>query len=195
MKRSVSSGALSLLEVLLTLGLISVVLAVTSGLLITYAQSTRAVRKSNASINALQLLSQSINSEIKGAISITTPAGPGATAFALVLQRVDPGVVDRLTYFMTPPNPPNWTPYDLPDTSISNDFLAEVTYDLNGTSMERAVRLAQTSGYQPASVIATQIGSFEVEWFPDDSLETRITADFNGVSKIVSARVFRRVRP
>jgi type II secretory pathway component PulJ len=194
--RKVSVG-LSLLEVLLTIGLISIVLILTSGLIVGYGQSTRAIQKSTNMLSVLHAISDSIGSELKGAARVSSPTGPSNTASVLTLQRVDPGVLDRLS-FIVPGSPsgtlPEWTPYDYPDTTAVDDFLAEVTYQLQGTRLERTVKLAKSSVPEPPTLIANDIQSFEVEWLSDDSLEIRVVVDSQGTPKTLASKVYRRVR-
>jgi type II secretory pathway component PulJ len=189
------SRGFTLLEALLTLGLVSTILVLTAGLLRSYSTTSRAVRASSAKLSSLESLVKTLSTELKGSVTVSSPSSQGSTSNTLVFQRVDIGVTDRLTYIHPgiSPNPPKWEPYDLPDTSEPDDFLAEVTYQLVGNRLERSVKPAK-SVYQPATKVAEGIEQFWVEWFNDDSLEARLTIAQTTNTKTFHIRVLRKLR-
>lgn len=188
MNRSNSRG-LSLLEALITVGLIGLTLAITAGVMRGYSRSFQALDTNSLEMQAQMAVLQDIRSEAMSAVHFHTPSAVGASwSNNLEFSKVDLAVPSRLTVF-----PVDWTPHDLSSTALSNDFLVTIQYRENGGRLQRGVRKATGGSFSYSTVPPADLSSLQSRLNMDNTFELRLTFPGPHGSRTVSSKTMRRI--
>lgn len=183
------SAGLTLFEALVTMGLISLTLALTAGLMRLYSQGSRVKGAQGAGFDALRTVLQQVRSEAIGAVSVQAPTAVSASwSSTLEFSKVDRSVSTRLEDF-----PAGWTPYDLQSTTLVNDFLARVRYEMKSGRLVRGVRPAGASSWAESAVMERDLVSFGCRLGSDHTLELRIELQGRGSNPVFTSKSLRRV--
>jgi type II secretory pathway component PulJ len=182
-------SGVSLLEAMVTVGLISLTLAITAGLMRMYSQGSRLVGVRDTGFQGLEAILYTIRSETMGAVDFQSPATTGPT-FSSVLEfrRVDRHNSGRLTNF-----PTNWTPYDIVGTPPSQNFLLSIRYRVQDQTLIRDVRPAGASSFESTVMIPADILSLKVRRNPDQTMELELEVQGSRKTRLFRNRFLRRV--
>jgi type II secretory pathway pseudopilin PulG len=186
MKRT---SGLTLFEALITMGLISLTLALTAGLMRLYSQGARVKGAQGAGFDALRAVLHQVRSEAVGAVSFQTPASASSVwSPVLVFSKVDRSVDTRLEDF-----PLGWTPYDLTSTALPNDFLVGVRYEKVEDRLQRGFRSAGDSSWTNSSILERELVSFGCRLGSDRTVELRIELLGRAKNPVFTSKSMRRV--
>ena len=146
------NAGLTLIEVLITLSLLSLAIGLIAGLAGQYLRLTGAGSQRSQAELAVQAL-RAVSEEVTGAVNLTLPPPSGQVSEELVFLKLDPAR-DRFA----PPEPPVFLPLD-------SSFLLRVRYGLQGGRLVREVQDLPTVAVQDGVVgfSAKRIGKRELE--------------------------------
>lgn len=183
-------AGLTLAEAMITMALISLALALTAGLMSLYSKGARIKGVQGVSTAALKAVLHDIRSEAVGAVEFDSPPSESsAWSNILGFSKVDRSSTTRLQSF-----PADWTPYDLTGTSIPNDFLVRVRYELINGALSRGVRRVGESSFRFSPVIESKVEQFQCRLGVDGSLELSIEVRGNVRNPVYQSKSMRRVR-
>jgi hypothetical protein len=144
------------MEVLVTVGLLSLVLALTASLVTSAARVGRRHAEGEKQVDGLWALER-VRQEVFQAVSFSSPAGPAA-APSLVFRRLDPNVVR------------------LPETPIAfnpHDSGHQMTVDIRLRGDQLIRRQVRGAAYSQESVMAQGLNAFTASRQPNNVLELR----------------------
>ena len=179
----------SLLEALITVGLLGLTMAITSGVMRGYSRSFQRLDTNTLEIQARKAVLHGIRAELMGAVDFNIPSTVGPSwSNNLEFSKVDLSVPDRLTVF-----PSDWSPYDLTSTAPTNNFLAEVRYQENAGTLQRGVQKAGAGSFRFSQVPPSELISLESRLNSDNTVEIRITIQTPKGPQSVTSKTMRRI--
>lgn len=121
---------LSLMEVLVTLLLLSLAMGLIGGFAGEVSSVLRATAGKDRTLEAARLAADRIGDDLAGAIQVVSPTSE--TSFSLVFHKVDTSKPERLPLPLPDPLPDSWDPY-------APNFLQQVSYTVNKGYLIRSV--------------------------------------------------------
>ena len=175
---------------MVTLGLVSVTLALSASLMRMYGRGARLISSRNQGFQALEAVLYQVRSEAMGAVDFQTPASTSASFQpGLEFQRVYRQAPNRLTDFE-----PGWTPYGTQGGSASSDFLVSIRYVVRNEGLDRDVRLPGGS-FSTSTLLPQGIQALRSRLNNDGTMDLQIEVKGQVKTRTYENRFLRRVQP
>lgn len=174
-------SAFTLIEAQITLFLFFIVLLVFASLGREYRRITRFADARQNAMQAWLVGLEGIGRELRGAVTILSPAAVGSGASSLRFQRVDPNRLDRLEPTPVPPRTPVRDVQDAP-------YLLTLEYSVSAEQLRR--RVSDGSGTLVSDMaVAHRVQGFSVTWNADHTATLLLTVQADKRLETLSQKV------
>lgn len=179
--RHLGQRGFTVLEALMSLGLICLVLSILGSLLMSYSSVMLHQGGRQKTLMGCQVATESVRRDVSSAIVVTAP-----TSSTLHIEQIDPLVSSRLPKPL--PDPPNasWKPHDPADR-------VQIDYQLSGTSVMR--RLTLSNGTTFEDNVTDEVDGLDFSILANKNVQVTATALINGQLQAWSVEVGQHLPP
>lgn len=180
-QRHLSRSGFTVLEALMSLGLICLVLSILGSLLMNYSRVLLHQGGRQKSLLGCQVAVESVRRDVGSAVVVTAPATD-----RLHIEQIDPLVSSRLPSPL--PNPPNssWRPH------VTTDRMA-IDYRLVVSSVVRRVTLSNGATFEDN--VTDDVDGLSFSILANDNVQVTATALINGQLQAWSVEVGQHLPP
>ena len=172
------SAAFTLLEALITVGLVLFVFTIAGGLVTEYLQTQRFSAGIDTTMEAAQTALNAIRSEAGQAIRFTSPVPGGGSQNTLTFEKVI--ALDTRLPDPDLPLPATWEPQD-------PAYVGTLTFNLSGDQLVRSLQLGGTA---TKGIVARGIKSFTVVFLATGNLSIQLITQESEQTRTLTSELF-----